>query len=324
MSDTPLVSVVILSWNRIDDLRFTLETLRGDSHPRLEVIVVDNASTDGTPDMVRAEFPSVRLIELPENIGIAGWNAGFEVARGRYILVLDDDSYPEAGAVAAGVEYMEAHPRCGVAGFRVYNEPLQIEETRVFQTGPELMFTGCGAMIRRSVIGKVGMFDEFIFLYEHEVEFSMRVWNAGFRVDYVPGATVHHRASQKNRGIRRNKDCRRVYYTARNTMYVFLKHYSMRNILFRAFRVFAGRLLGGILAGCGRKVAGGLLSGIYHGVRVRHSKRLLQEEIQQWYGCGMYTGGFFFDDPAYRLRRPKLLSGIRFSPSSRNIPSEPS
>ena len=324
MIDAPLVSVVILSWNRIDDLRFTLATLQGDSYPRLDVIVVDNASTDGTPDMVRAEFPSVRLIELPENIGIAGWNNGFAIARGRYILVLDDDSYPESGAISGGVEYMEAHPRCGVAGFRVYNELREMEETRVFRAGPELMFTGCGALIRRDVIGHVGMFDEFIFLYEHEVEFSMRVWNAGFRIDFVPGATVRHRASQKNRGMHSNKDCRRVYYTARNTMYVFMKHYSVRYIIFRTFRVFLGRLIGGMMAGCGRKVATALVSGIYHGVRARRTNRCLQEEIQQWYGYGMYAGGFFFDDPAYRLRRPKILEGIRFSPSSKKIPPDPS
>jgi|GEM_PF-1150641 len=322
MSETPLVSVVILSWNRIEDLRFTLDTLRRDPYPRLEIIVVDNASTDGTPDMVRGEFSGVRLIELPENVGIAGWNAGFEVARGRYILVLDDDSYPESGAVTAGVGYMETHPHCGVAGFRVYNERLHLEETSVFNSGPEMMFTGCGAMIRRSVLEATGMFDEFIFLYEHEVEFSMRVWNAGFRVDYVPGAKVRHRASQKNRGVQRKKDCRRVYFTARNTMYVFMKHYSMGNILFRAFRVFLGRLVGGITAGCGRQIAPALLSGIYHGIRERQKKNLLREEIQQWYGYGMYAGGFFFEDPAYRLRRPKFLEGITYSPTSRNTPSD--
>ena len=303
MNDAPLVSVVILSWNRIDDLRFTLETLQGDSYPRLEVIVVDNASRDGTPDMVRTEFPDVRLIELPRNVGIAGWNAGFDVARGRYILVLDDDSYPEPTAVAAGAEYMEAHPRCGVAGFQVRNLRLDTEETAIFSEGPERMFIGCGAMLRTEIISAVGGFDPHLFLYEHEIEFSMRVWDYGSEVHYVPHVHIYHRAATKNRGLDRGKDCRRVYYTARNIPYVMLLHFSFRAVAFRVARIIVGRFFGAVKAGCGREALRGLVSGLHLGFRQRHANTILSPEVQARYDFGRYAGGLFFEDYAYHFRR---------------------
>ncbi len=92
----PLVTVNILAYNRREEVRQTLQKITTElAYPRerLEVIVVDNASTDATRDMLAREFPSVRLIANPSNEGIAGWNRGFEAGRGDYFLVLDDDCY---------------------------------------------------------------------------------------------------------------------------------------------------------------------------------------------------------------------------------------
>ena len=89
MNEQPLVTVNILSFNRKDELRNTLTKVYEQDYKNIEVIVVDNASSDGSPEMVKNEFPKVQLIQLEKNIGIAGWNEGFEIAKGEYVLVLD-------------------------------------------------------------------------------------------------------------------------------------------------------------------------------------------------------------------------------------------
>jgi len=114
----PLVTVNILSWNRKEDLRESLIELKKTTYPNIELIVVDNASTDGSPEMVEREFPYVKLIKMPKNIGIAGWNIGFEKANGKYIMVLDDDSYPAPDAIELMVEEFEkADEDVGIIAF---------------------------------------------------------------------------------------------------------------------------------------------------------------------------------------------------------------
>src|SRR4051794_16334601 len=101
----PLVTVAILAYNRRDALAVTLDKVLGElDHPadRLEVIVVDNASDDGTAEMVRERFPSVTVIRNEENVGIGGWNRAFEAGRGDWFLVLDDDCYPPPDALRRG------------------------------------------------------------------------------------------------------------------------------------------------------------------------------------------------------------------------------
>ena len=95
MENNPLVTVNILSFNRRDYLKITLEKVFEQSYKNIEVFVVDNASTDGTIEMVKKEFPQVRLIQLKKNIGIAGWNEGFKNAKGEFVLVLDDSFLTE-------------------------------------------------------------------------------------------------------------------------------------------------------------------------------------------------------------------------------------
>jgi hypothetical protein len=131
----PLVSVVMVCYNRRDDVREGLKRLSEQSYGDIEVIAVDNASTDGTREMIREEFPPVRVIEIPVNAGVAAYNAGFRAARGKYVLILDDDSFPAADAIGRMVEEFERDPLMGVAAFDVRDVstmpgpmPRQIEE----------------------------------------------------------------------------------------------------------------------------------------------------------------------------------------------------
>ena len=109
-----VVSAVIVTRNRKDALAVTLDRLR--DQPVDEVIVVDNASEDGTAELVRSRNSPVKLIETGDNLGIAGRNLGAEDARGELLLVLDDDAYPLPGAIETLVTAFEDNPQLGVAG----------------------------------------------------------------------------------------------------------------------------------------------------------------------------------------------------------------
>jgi len=125
----PLVTVNILTWNRKADLERLLVALMKQSYANLEIIVVDNASTDGTSEMVESKFPDVRLFRLSENNGVGSWNTGFENANGEYTLVLDDDCFPEEGAIRKMVDKFRQEPDIGLIAFRILDletrEPCQ-------------------------------------------------------------------------------------------------------------------------------------------------------------------------------------------------------
>ena len=144
MENDPLVTVNILSFNRKDELRNTLSKVFEQDYKHIEVIVVDNASSDGSPEMVEKEFPAVNLIRLNKNIGIAGWNEGFRIAKGEYVLVLDDDSYPDRNTISNGIKSFNNSGQLGIIAFNIYNNRLQNYETIDFQTRPRF-FVGCGA-----------------------------------------------------------------------------------------------------------------------------------------------------------------------------------
>src|SRR5580700_7362537 len=120
-SSRPDISVVIVSFNTRDLLHECIENLRRSAGDVLyETIVVDNASRDGSADMVAAEFPDVRLIRSDINLGFAAANnRAFEIARGRYIVLLNSDALLRPGALPLSVEHMDNNPRAGLAGGRL-------------------------------------------------------------------------------------------------------------------------------------------------------------------------------------------------------------
>jgi GT2 family glycosyltransferase len=193
-SSSPSVTIVYLVYNRRDELRVSLRQMLDESDydsERVDVIVVDNASTDGSADMVRDEFPQVRLILREQNIGVSGWNGGFAAARGDYVLALDDDCYlPPDGlreAVAAAGEH-----GADLVSFKVVStyEPDHVF-TDKYRTGL-FAFWGCAVLMRRTVVERLGGYDPEIFVWANELEFMLRFYDCGFRHLHLPAVVAQH------------------------------------------------------------------------------------------------------------------------------------
>ena len=191
--DLPLVTVAILAFNRRDALAVNLEKVfeaLDYPHERLEVIVVDNASTDGTAQMVRERFPQVHLIVSEENTGIGGWNKAFEVGTGDWFLVLDDDCYVEGDALRRGLEAAREED-ADLVSFSVQALDPDHLFTDWYRTGL-LLFWGCAVLISRRSLERIGGYDENLFIYAHETDWTMRFLDQGFKHLYLPEVRAVH------------------------------------------------------------------------------------------------------------------------------------
>lgn len=227
----PLVSVVMLCWNRRDDVRESLTRIRECDYPNLEVIVADNASTDGTVEMVRGEFPEVRLLEHQANIGIEAYNAGFRAARGEHVVILDDDSFPAVDAISRMVSKFEADPQLGIVAFDVRNyfsydevadrSPAPPEDTATTESYP-MGFNGAGAGVRRTVFERVGYYPAEFFLYWNEQDLALRVLDAGYSIRFFSDVVSYHKYSPANRA-----SWRAPFYYCRNAYWLVWKNYPL-------------------------------------------------------------------------------------------------
>ena len=230
MSGTrPLVSVVILTWNRLEELRESLSRVYHSEYPNLEVIVCDNGSTDGTAAMVRSEFPQADLLHSPDNIGIEAYNAGFRRARGDYVVILDDDSFPAADAISRMVDKFEADPRLGIVAFDVRSYvaretvPAKPANGDTAVTQRYLMgFNGAGAGVRKSVFEETGYYPGEFFLYWNEQDLALRVLNAGWKIVFFSDVVGYHKYSPSNRS-----SWRAPYYYCRNAFWLVWKNYPL-------------------------------------------------------------------------------------------------
>lgn len=194
VDEWPLVSIVFLAYNRREQLAVSLEKVLAQlDYPsdRLEVIVVDNASVDGTAAMVRERFPGVLVIRSPANVGASAWNVGMTTAAGRWRMILDDDCYIEGEALKRAVAKAEEH-RADLVSFRVESgEVPGYWFNDRYQPGL-LSFWGCSAMFSCRAIESEPFYDPNIFIWANETELTMRLLDRGFRHLYLPEVTSVH------------------------------------------------------------------------------------------------------------------------------------
>jgi N-acetylglucosaminyl-diphospho-decaprenol L-rhamnosyltransferase len=244
------VSIVVLNYNTRDDLRTCLRGLLAEGSTRpaggaleAEVFVVDNASGDGSADMVASEFDWVRLIRSPRNGGFAyGNNQALRAASGDAVLVLNPDTVLPRGSISALLAVLQDHPEAGMVGPRLLRPDgsMHLACRRSFPTpavalwrmtglsrlfpdnarfgrynltfvDPDLAIevdSVCGAclLVRRSVIERVGMLDERFFMYGEDLDWCLRTRQAGWTVRYEPSIVVQHQhgAASRKRALRTN------------------------------------------------------------------------------------------------------------------------
>jgi GT2 family glycosyltransferase len=239
----PTVSVVFLVYNRRDELRTSLkETLAADYDPsRLEVIVVDNASSDSVGEMVRQEFSGVQLITLAKNVGVSGWNPGLEIAQGDFILMLDDDCYLPRdglrGAVAAAEE-----AEADMVSFKVVatHDP-EVVFTERHRMGL-FMFWGCAVLVRRRVVEAIGGYDPEIFFLANELDYALRFFDRGFRHLHLPEVVAQHMKRVTDQWIEE-----RGYRTnARNYAYIVGKLLAPRDAVEALIALMARAVVDGL------------------------------------------------------------------------------
>jgi GT2 family glycosyltransferase len=226
---SPDLSVCIVNWNTRDDLEQAIDSvLKADPSLDLQVIVVDNASADGSAEMVRRRFPGVLLIESGGNLGFArGYNRAAAEARGRYLLMLNPDTATRPGALGRLVDFLDSNPEAGAAGPRLLNrdgslqyscrrfpKPLAavFRNTVLGRVAPGNRFSreylmvewdhgearevewvsGAAICIRRESWEEVGGFDEGFFMYAEDMDWCLRAQQAGWRICYVPEAVIAH------------------------------------------------------------------------------------------------------------------------------------
>lgn len=191
------VSIVVLSHNRREALLETLRRLRAAPATRdAETIVVDSASTDGSARAVREQAPWATLIELTDNVAIAGFNRGVEAAAGDLVLILDDDARPDDNALAEAVRLLGERPDLGAVTFPPDHPASGAPEwpfaARLSRPSDDWTVMGCCNLVRRSVWRAVGGYDEAFFLYRNDTDLALKILAAGLGVHCNPAWRCEH------------------------------------------------------------------------------------------------------------------------------------
>jgi GT2 family glycosyltransferase len=238
-----LFSVIIPNWNGKKFLQTCLDALAQQTYPNIEVIIVDNASQDGSQAYIRENYPNVRLIELAENRGFTGaCNAGMQAAKGEYISLLNNDTEVDRNWAAAVVVAFEHHPEIGSVASKMllFEKRDHIHTTGDFFTldghagnrgvwqrdegqfnKEEFVFSACGgsSVYRREMLDQIGLLDDDFFFSGEDVDLGWRAQLAGWRCLYTPAAIVYHHLSATGGGVTAS------YYDGRNLIFILVKNY---------------------------------------------------------------------------------------------------
>jgi GT2 family glycosyltransferase len=239
----PLVSIVIPHWNGAQHLPTCLESLRAQTYPRVEVIVADNGSSDGSLALLSRDYPGVRVLALGENLGFTGaCNAGMRAAQGDFVALLNNDTETDPHWMAEIVAAFERHPEAGL----VASKMLLFDRRDTFHTAgdfyrvngtpgnrgvwqkdegqydrEETVFSACGgsAAYRREMLDQVGLLDNDFFYSCEDLDLAWRAQLAGWRCIYAPRAIVYHKLMATGGGATSS------FHDGRNFIYLLAKDY---------------------------------------------------------------------------------------------------
>ena len=244
MSENPLVSVIVLNYNAGELLLNCIESIKKSTYKNLEIIVVDNISTDKSQKICKEKYPDIKLIQNDENFGYCeGNNIGIRKARGDFIMILNPDTIVEPNCIR---ELIFAHEKLGEGLYQP--KILSLNEKQVLQsTGNMLHVFGFGfakdkgrkdegvdeeikkigyasgtcLFTSRNVLDKVGLLDSFLFLYHDDLDLGWRASQIGINSYYVPKSKIYHVESYSLKW-----SAKKFYWLERNRKYCLLTHYS--------------------------------------------------------------------------------------------------
>lgn len=229
-----MISIIIVSWNTASFLENCLNSvLANPPTSPAEIWVVDNASSDDSPRMVREKFPHVHLVENRENVGFArANNQAMQHCTGNYVLLLNPDTLVASGALRSLVDFLDKHPEAGAAGPRILNPDgslqvsshprptlsrelwrlLHLDSVSPYAMYPRIkwetnqpqeadVLSGACLLLRKEVLEQVGFLDEDYFIYSEEVDLCYRIQRAGWRMYWMPQAEVVHFGGQSTQQV---------------------------------------------------------------------------------------------------------------------------
>ena len=252
----PKVSIIVLNWNGKKFLKNCLDSLQKVTYSPLEIIVVDNNSTDGSQEFVKTNYQKVILIENKENYGFAkGNNIGFKASTGDYILILNNDTVVTSNFLSPLIKDFEDNPEIaclqpqirlskdkelldGVGAFLTFTgflyhfgylkdrmEPKYNKKMRIFSA------KGACMLLRKKAIEKVGLFDEDFFIFFEETDLCFRLWLAGYSVMYDPNSVIYHIGGGDTASSDSYRYERRMHLSLRNMLCSYIKNFGARNML---------------------------------------------------------------------------------------------
>jgi GT2 family glycosyltransferase len=227
-ADLPLVTIMITTKDRPAELERTLRELRRQDYPAVELLVIDDGSRESLESLVRGQWPEAAFVRHATAAGQAARRSeGFELARGRYILQLDDDSAPvDPDALRRAVTHMESRAQAGALAFRIFNGSQMPKVLPPQQTRLVCSFVGCGVLLRAEAVRTVGGYVPFFGNEWEEEEFGLRLLRAGWAIDFFPEVLIHHRVSPQNR-----RAARTWMRGFRNKLWAMVMHYPGRRLL---------------------------------------------------------------------------------------------
>jgi len=237
-----LLSIIIPHYNGLHHLSPCFSALRAQTYPHIEIILVDNGSTDESVALTQQEFPEVKILALGRNLGLTGAiNRGISIAQGEIIVPLNNDTEVAIQWAQALVDTLKQHPSAGIVaskmllfdqrdtlhsagdGFGTDGIPINrgVWQTDSGQFDQDIyIFGGCGGAVayRRTMLNEIGLFDEDLFMYLEDVDLNWRAQLAGYKVVFAPNAVVYHHLSATGGGVIAS------YYTGRNTIFILAKN----------------------------------------------------------------------------------------------------
>ena len=251
----PTVSVIVLNWNGKYFLKNCLDSLEELTYPSVEIIVVDNNSTDGSAEFIKKNYPKFILVENKKNYGFAkGNNIGFYASHGKYILFLNNDTVVKPNFLEPLVKDCEKDTKIGCiqpqirlmdnksmldqmgsyisfVGFMYHYGYKKIYSEKYSKKREIFSAKGACIMFPRKVLDKIGLFDEDFFIFFEETDLCFRVWLSGHKVLYEPKSLIYHVVGGDTTASDKYKYERRIYLIFRNTNCSYLKNFGTWNFL---------------------------------------------------------------------------------------------